>query len=330
MLLKFKSICLIIAIGGDLYMITLSKLASLANVSVSTASKAFSMSSEVNEETREMIFKVAREQGCFKKFYNAKYPKFVIAVICPEFESRFYSRLLSIIQKHLTEYNCEVCVASTDFSAEGEKNLLEYYNKYATVDGIIIIKGTTIPDKNFEIPIVTISSGSETYEKNMEMAIKYFVDKNITSIGFIGENLTMSKLEFFKKIMTKLTGSYRQDFISITSKRFEDGGYHAMETLFSNKKLPRAIICAYDYMAIGAIKCIYDRGLKIPEDIAIIGSDDLPESSFLNPPLSTIRPCIDTACKAAVDAIMGKLRGTPVNANALITHELILRKSSEV
>ena len=50
-------------------MITLSKLASLAHVSVSTASKAFSMSSEVSEQTREHIFRVAREQGCFKKIF---------------------------------------------------------------------------------------------------------------------------------------------------------------------------------------------------------------------------------------------------------------------
>ena len=52
-------------------MITLSKLAKLANVSVSTASKAFSGSPEVNEETRQLVFRVAKEHGCFKKFYNA-------------------------------------------------------------------------------------------------------------------------------------------------------------------------------------------------------------------------------------------------------------------
>ena len=62
---------------------TLSKLARLANVAVSTASKAFSMSDDINEQTREEIFRVARENGCFKKFFNAKYPKFVIALICP-------------------------------------------------------------------------------------------------------------------------------------------------------------------------------------------------------------------------------------------------------
>ena len=63
---------------------TLTKLAKLANVSVSTASKAFSMSPEVNSETREMIFDKARELRCFKQFFSAKYPRLVVAVICPE------------------------------------------------------------------------------------------------------------------------------------------------------------------------------------------------------------------------------------------------------
>ena len=70
---------------------TMKELAKLANVSVSTASKAFSMSSEGSDETREIIFDVAKKHGCFKKFFNAKYPKLVIAVICPEFESTYYS-----------------------------------------------------------------------------------------------------------------------------------------------------------------------------------------------------------------------------------------------
>lgn len=62
-------------------MLTLSKLAKLSNVSVSTASKAFSMSSEVSDETRQRIFDIANQHGCFKKFFKGKYPHYVVAVI---------------------------------------------------------------------------------------------------------------------------------------------------------------------------------------------------------------------------------------------------------
>ena len=73
-----------------MYMITLSKIAKLANVSVSTASKAFSGSTEVSEDTKELIFEIAKKHGCFKKFYNVKYPKLVIAIIVPEFRGTYY------------------------------------------------------------------------------------------------------------------------------------------------------------------------------------------------------------------------------------------------
>ena len=82
-------------------MITLSRIAKLAHVSVSTVSKAFSMSPEVSEQTREMIFDIAKDHGCFKKYYKAKYPKHVIAVLCPEFKSRLYSQALSNLQAYL-------------------------------------------------------------------------------------------------------------------------------------------------------------------------------------------------------------------------------------
>jgi DNA-binding LacI/PurR family transcriptional regulator len=138
--------------------ITLSQLAKLAHVSVSTVSKAFSMSEEVNEQTREEVFRIAKEYGCFKKYYKAKYPKTVIAVICPEFQSRFYSDALTALQQYLSDRNCEICVASTDFSAEKRRDLLRYYNQYTTVDGIIIIDGHMELDMDMELPVAVVGS----------------------------------------------------------------------------------------------------------------------------------------------------------------------------
>ena len=76
------------------------------------------MSNEVNADTRELIFEIAKSYGVFKKYYRAKYQKYVIAVICPEFKGRYYSTGLASLQEYLTKYNCEICVASTDFSSK--------------------------------------------------------------------------------------------------------------------------------------------------------------------------------------------------------------------
>lgn len=318
-------------------MMTLSKLAKLAHVSLSTASKAFSMSSEVNEETREMIFDLAREHGCFKKFYNAKYPKFVIAVICPEFRSRYYSSLVSSIQENLSQMGCEICVASTDFSKKSRKELFDYYNNYSKVDGIIMIDSSDeeITEKN--VPVVTGSRSDDSAISvrsdssfGVHMAIGYFLSKNITDIGYVGETFTNSKLRAFKDYMAAIDMEINEDYISVSEQRMERGGYDAMSKILDKGSVPRAVICAYDCMAIGAMRCIFDHGLKVPEDIAVIGINNNRESEFLNPPLSSIDLCSEDIGKEMSVAMINLLMGKEGNTEIVITPKLILRKSSEV
>ncbi|MBQ7386807.1 MAG: LacI family DNA-binding transcriptional regulator, partial [Clostridia bacterium] len=108
-------------------MITISKIAKLANVSVSTASKAFSGSTEVSEITRDRIFNVAKKLGVFKKFYNAKYPKIVIAVVVPEYLSGNYGVLISELQRFLNERDCTVTVTAANFLLDKNETLIDYY-----------------------------------------------------------------------------------------------------------------------------------------------------------------------------------------------------------
>ena len=318
-------------------MMTLSKLAKLAHVSLSTASKAFSMSSEVNEETREMIFELAREHGCFKKFYNAKYPKLVIAVICPEFKSRYYSSLVSSIQETLSGMNCEICVASTDFSKKSRAELFDYYNNYSNVDGIILIDSGSDITKENNVPVVTtgkptentvsVSSNSST---GIELAIDYFLSKNVCDIGFIGEERTFSKLKAFREHLIKNDIEPNENYISISKERMERGGYEAMDKLLSQNSKPRGIICAYDCMAIGAMRCILDHGLRIPCDIAVIGMNNNRESEFLNPPLSSVDLCAEEIGRKMSEAIINKLMGVECKEEIVVKPKLILRKSSEI
>lgn len=188
-------------------MITLSKIAKLENVSVSTASKAFSGSTEVNEETREMIFDIAKKNECFKRFYNVKYPKLVIAIIAPEFGSAYYTRYLSYIQNRLEKENCEICVSTTNFSSENEKALIEYYYKHSNVDGIIVLDSQIDVTDRYEIPVVFVNpkhkpmyafSVMSDIKPALLKSIDYLINKNVDSIGFIGEKLTNKKQELFE------------------------------------------------------------------------------------------------------------------------------------
>lgn len=317
-------------------MITLSKLAKLANVSVSTASKAFSMSDEVNEQTRELIFSVAKEHGCFKKFFKAKYPKCVAAIICPEFNSLYYTRALSFLGEYLSRKNWEICVATTDFSPETEKSLIEYYYKYSNVDGIIVLSSASCAPCPDDIPTVFINSKSrpvqcslirEDYSSAMRESLSYLKSREVTDIGFIGEALTRGKLELFKSSMAQAGLSVNPDFIRISDARFEKGGYSAMRELLSVNKPPRAVICAYDYMAIGAMKCASDMGLDIPRDIAVMGMDNVPEAEYLTPALSSLSSPIEELCRLAADELICRLDSASPPREHTVDAEFFLRES---
>ena len=315
---------------------TLSKIAKLANVSVSTVSKAFSESPEINEQTKNEIFKVAKDLGCFKKYYNAKYPKFVIAIICPEFKSGYYSSLISNIEEYLSEKNCEIIVAQTNFSNKKEEELLNYYNLYTSVDGIISIQSHTDLSQ-YDIPIVTMNTAVKSepfikcnFEKPILEALEYFKSKNVSDVGFIGEEKTNGKLEIFTECMNKIYEKVNENFISITEKRFEEGGYIAAKRLIDSGNIPRAVICAYDNMAIGAIRCFNEKNITVPNDIAVLGMDNIRQAPYLTPSLSSINPQPKKAYQTACEQMITILNGKTSPKNLTLDGELILRESTNI
>lgn len=317
---------------------TLSKLARLANVAVSTASKAFSMSDDINEQTREEIFRVARENGCFKKFFNAKYPKFIIALICPEVDSRHYSELCGYLQQRLQTRGCEICISSTEFSAAVTADLIEYYEKYSSVDAIILIDppATVLPPH--ETPIISLGSRAHNadvtlcldYMTALKSALTDFKAAGISHIGFIGEPHTVTKLSAFKSAVSEIYGFTEEKYISVSDLRFEKGGCAAARALYSRGALPEAIICAYDDMALGAMRFFHDNGISVPDDIKVIGMDNILHSEYFVPSLSTIDYMNEEIAKTATESVFELLDGkTPAEIHNF-SARLITRESSQI
>lgn len=114
------------------------ELAKLANVSPSTASKAFSGAEDVNEETRQHIFAVAKESGCYNRFFKGKFPKPIIAIIYPEIISQYYVRFVKVLSD-LIEASGGICIVATDdFQEKKQEELIDYFCSYLNVDGILV------------------------------------------------------------------------------------------------------------------------------------------------------------------------------------------------
>ena len=233
--------------------------------------------------------------------------------------------------------NCELCVSTTDFSAEYEKSLLEYYCRHSDVDGVIMINSHTTETEDYEIPVALINPAVESsngISADLSPALcevaDYLLDKKVDSVGFIGEKLTSGKLQLLKQISEEKGLAFDEQYVSISDERFEKGGYAAMENLFAKGKVPRAIVCGYDYMAIGAIRCIYDHGLSVPGDIAVLGIDDIAEAEYLNPPLASISSPAKKLCKIAAEAVIKQINGEEAELCRTVDCEFKLRRSFEI
>ncbi len=306
---------------------TLSKLARAANVSVSTASKAFSMSTDISEATREHVFEVAKKYGCFKRFYSARYPRLVIAVVCPELASIYYGSLIEEIQRELEALGCEVCISNSMFSPNATDVSIGYYSDYSSVDGIITLAYGE-REQQASVPYICVNEVVQMGKKGIDLAISYLIQNGVTDVGFIGENLTSGKQSDFCTLMAEHGLSVDENKIAITNERFTKGGYEAMRSFFDRNVLPRAVICAYDYMAMGAIRCVSERGLSVPRDIAVIGMDNIREAEYFIPSISSIDYGNGERARALAKGILDKINGrTPTVVT--VDESLVLRESSK-
>jgi len=317
---------------------TLTQLAKLAHVSVSTASKAFSMSPEVNEQTRDMIFALAKKHGCFKRYYNAAYPKLVVAVILQNFHSN--SALLSALQTRLAEYDCEFCVACSRFSEERELELINYYENHAKVDGIILISPYCTVPESVETPIAVIDAYNEQPERVIQMnrsidsaytkAIHHFTDRGITDIAFIADRLSRSKIELYKKYMTEALGGWDEKLIAISDSGTAEEAISITEGLLDRTGVPRALISAHNNVTIGALTAIRQRGLSVPEDIAVITFSDSPHQKLNEPPLTGVEIFDEECATLTADALIACINGQSYQTHLYMDCELIWRRSSEI
>ena len=192
---------------------TLAKIAKIANVAVSTVSKAFSDSPEISKETKEQIIKIAKDTGCFEKYYKPKYNKKLIAVICPEMLGVHYSQMATYLEEKITKRNGTMLLSVSSFSPEKQAELIDYYIKYAHADGIIVIEPISKIKNSTEVPIIQIGLEKATANVHaiyadmgdaLSQSINLLLKEGHHNIGFIGEQYT-AKEQFLRHTATSLS-----------------------------------------------------------------------------------------------------------------------------
>jgi len=288
--------------------ITLKMVAESAGVSVNTASRAINSKSDINEETKKRVLQVAQELGYVR---NATAVALrtrktgTIGVVIADNRNPFYAELLNGIEVAAREKNYHIILANTqrDYKKEEEAiNLL----LTKRVDGLLI---TPVQDKDEDIknlldaniPFVVVGRDFENIEidavfndevKGGFLATEYLIKKGHKRIalvdGFIYKSPAKGRLEGYKKALDKYRISLDESLISVGDINIEDGYERTKQMLEKNLDFT-AIFTYNDMMAFGSMQAIKEKGLRIPEDIGLVGYDDIQFSSLISPSLTTIR-----------------------------------------
>lgn len=314
---------------------TMRELARLANVSVSTVSKAFGDADDVCPETKERIFRIAKEYGCFGKYYKGKFSKKVYAIVCPELISDFYIGFVERLKNVIEENGGIVTVSADNFNDKKQAELIEYFASYLHVDGIVVFGLKSKLKKGYDIPIVSIFSSKDPsvdsvqtdFDVAMHKAVELLAANGHQRVAFIGEKKTSAKADCFCnacRCFPSLSPSVYE-----STCRFEKAGQEAVEHLFAQDQSPTALVCAYDYIAIGAMKALKERGIPVPDRVSVIGADNIASAEYTEVPLTTIDSMPDEICDAVWDLLLKKQHNKYYHAHRDIIFKatLVIRDS---
>ncbi|WP_051314802.1 LacI family DNA-binding transcriptional regulator [Alteribacter aurantiacus] len=280
---------------------TLKDLAKKASVSVTTASYAVNGSSLITKETREKVLKAAKEigyrpNGMAKNLKKQKTE--TIGLFLSGFTGPFFTSMMEGIHEVVMSRGYEMVVCA---SVDRHRLLIE-----KNVDGAIILNYHMDDELLTELaseklPMVVLDRELDHQhicnitlpnQAGTKAVVDYLNSKNHTHLGFMAGSEESydgeMRLKGFLDRARELDIPFNRDHL-IRADFTEKSGYDAMHTyLNKNEIYPTAFLCANDEMAMGAINAIKDHGLKVPEDIAVTGFDNLSISKYFNPPLTTV------------------------------------------
>jgi LacI family transcriptional regulator len=330
-------------------MATLKDIAGRAGTTVSTVSRALNGHPDIAEKTRLLINRIADEleyhSPSSARALTGK-PSKLIGIIVPEITSSFFSSIFTHVEALLKTRGYSPIFCLSEFSFEEVLKGLDILCRQR-VDGIILAHAIDLDIGGhikkiwdvYRIPVVL--AWANAYSGNdcvliddytgINAAVTHLIQRGYGNYAYIGDRVTQSfRYGAFEKAMKQNGLSLKKTFVFNSDVRNEEGGYQGMKKLLDTVKPPVAVITAYDLMAIGAMRAVKEAKLRVPEDCAIVGYDNISQGAYLCPSLSTIAPPIFSMAKMSVDLIISRLEnpGDHKAHHVTITTEFIARETT--
>lgn len=331
-------------------------IARIAGVGVSTVSRVLNNHPDVKDETRERILQVIKDSNYIPnnsarilKQNNTKN----IGVLVKGVFNPFFSEMINIIGNEIHELGYTMILQQNDYTFDEDMDTLLGFIKEKRLQGVICLGGNFIDIKedsfdSINIPIVltsvnTISNvGKSKYssigidnKKSAYDVTTYLMELGHRNIAImLGEKDDLGigwwRLKGFKEALEEKGYNFSEANSVLIGNYDTESAYRATKKLLSERKDITAIFAISDRMAIGVAKAVLDSGLKIGEDISIIGFDGMDISEFYNPGITTVRQPKQLMATKSIKHLFNLINQKENHKHMLLDTKLVKRESCKL
>lgn len=337
--------------------ITIDDVAKRAGVSKGTVSAVINAKTTVKPETRDLILEIMKEmnfrpKGGARNLKNNSGNK-SIGVIIKDINYPFYTSIVSGIKEYSNSVGYSVFVTSSENDHESEKRFSYLFSTKDIKGAIIapIVEGTSEIEHLFKLKMINypfvlledvkgIQANVVTINnlKAIKKAVKYLIDSGHSRIvhfaGPENSSHTQERIEGFRHAFSERTLVFKKDMIIPIGSKHDESFQSTLKYFYNLNKddYPTAIVCFNDQQALAVMMALKQLNIRVPEDISIVGNDDIYYAKIYPVPLTTIRaPQQEIGRKAAEILIRNIEAQKALNPEKVVLEtEFIIRESSRV
>jgi len=326
-------------------------IAEMAGVSVSTVSKIMNNYSDVSEKTKQKVLEIIEQTGYSPsnsaKTLATKKSSLIGVIFAGElnvdFTHPFFVEVLNSFKKQMGVLGYDLIFFSNEKFISGG----DYFSRclHFHVDGCVIISGqnmesairdldmSNIPCIGVDLELKGKKSGyvmSDNFKISSKV-VEHFYLLGYRELGFIGStadsDISNMREAGYIRAIEGFGLPVNEKWIVHGGDFFESSGYEAMQKLIQAGPLPRAIFAASDLLALGAIRALKEHGLLIPEDIAIVGCDDIEACKYTSPRLTTVQQNKQRLGILAAHMLYDLINNQAEGSSFVVEPSLIVRES---
>ncbi|MEV6301194.1 LacI family DNA-binding transcriptional regulator [Actinoplanes sp. NPDC051861] len=324
--------------------VTIYEVADRAQVSISTVSNVLNKPDRVSPATRARVLAAADELGFVPKVQAvslARRGTGRIGVMAPFTSYGSYLRRLSGLLPAAAELEIDVVVFDHESAALASSPVLASMPIHGRLDGLIVM-GLRIEDaiagrlRERKLPTVAVDADSALFSRVViddndggRLAAGHLRDRGHRHVGYLlerqvsdYESQAIRRLSGFREVI----GAAGGDVIVATSDNSVDAARRAAADLLDRPDRPSAVMAHHDTLAVGVLLAARDRGLRVPDDVAVMGFDDGETATAAD--LTTVRQPFEESGSAALNVLLGHIDGTELRSTTVLDVSLVERSTT--